>query len=99
MKNIKTFEDLIAYSNKSNLKIYEICQKTEALEAEVSEGFIRERAKKILDVMKRYIPANMYIDPTVKLKQSEQNIYTGAAFRMKIKGQLRVGKEEVNDES
>lgn len=53
----------------------------------------------ILDNMKRYVPANMHIEPTVKLKTSQQNLYTGAAFRLKIKTQLRIEKEEVKDET
>ena len=55
MKNIKTFEDLLEFTIKNNLSIFEVCQATEAQENEISEEAIREKVKKTLDVMKETI--------------------------------------------
>ncbi len=52
----------------------------------------------ILDTMRMYVPVNMHINPIVKLNASQQNIYTGSAFRLKIKGKLSIEKEEVQDD-
>ena len=55
MKNINTFQDLLIYTEKNNLKIFEVCQLVEAQENETCEKYIREKVKKTLDIMKETI--------------------------------------------